>query len=115
MAKRIAWLIGFALGAAVVATWLLWWAPGPKAGPHTVVVKEGASLSSVANQLAEEGIVPGTATTYRIMARLLGSGDPVQAGEFSIPEGLGGNRVLDVIQHGQPVQRLLTVTEGMPS
>jgi UPF0755 protein len=49
------------------------------------------------------------------MARIFGSRDPVQAGEFRIPKGMGGASVLDLLQHGKPVQRLITVTEGMPS
>jgi UPF0755 protein len=49
------------------------------------------------------------------MARLLGSHDPIQAGEFEIPRGMGGAAILDLLQHGKPVQRLVTVTEGMPS
>ncbi|MEA3059897.1 MAG: hypothetical protein QOE50_1309 [Sphingomonadales bacterium] len=49
------------------------------------------------------------------MARLLGSHDPVQAGEFEIPKGLGGAAILELLQHGHPVQRLITVTEGMPA
>jgi UPF0755 protein len=49
------------------------------------------------------------------MAKLFGSGDPIQAGEFELPKGASGAAVLDLLQHGQPVQRLLTVTEGMPS
>jgi UPF0755 protein len=50
-----------------------------------------------------------------VMARLFGSGDPIQAGEFELPRGMGGAAVLDLLQHGRPVQRLITVTEGMPS
>jgi UPF0755 protein len=49
------------------------------------------------------------------MARLLGSQDPIQAGEFEIPKGMGGAAILEMLQHGQPLQRLITVTEGMPS
>jgi UPF0755 protein len=49
------------------------------------------------------------------MARLFGSHDPIQAGEFEIPKGMGGAAILDLLQHGKPVQRLITVTEGMPS
>jgi UPF0755 protein len=45
----------------------------------------------------------------------LGSHDPIQAGEFEIPKGMGGAAILDLLQHGKPVQRLITVTEGMPS
>jgi UPF0755 protein len=49
------------------------------------------------------------------MARLFGSGDPIQAGEFEIPKGTGGSAVLDLLQHGKPLLRLVTVTEGMPT
>jgi UPF0755 protein len=101
--------------AAVIALYLLWWRPGPKPGPHTIIVKEGASVGSVARQLERQGAIPGSARTYRLMARLLGSGDPVQAGEFAIPKRMGGAAILDLLQHGRPVQRLITVTEGMPS
>jgi UPF0755 protein len=101
--------------AALLTIWLLWWAPGPKLGPHHVIIAEGSSLTSVARQLEKEGAIPGSARTYRIMARLLGSHDPIQAGEFEIPKGMGGAAVLELLQHGKPVQRLITVTEGMPA
>jgi UPF0755 protein len=101
--------------AALVALYLLWWGPGPKPGPHTIIVEEGSTVGSVARLLDREGAIPGSARTYYVMARLLGSGDPIQAGEFAIPRGMGGAAILDLLQHGKPVQRLITVTEGMPS
>ncbi len=94
---------------------MLWWGPGPKPGPHTVVISEGATLGTVARKLEKAGAIPGTAETYYVMARVLGSHDPIQAGEFEIPKGMGGAAILDLLQHGKPVQRLITVTEGMPS
>jgi UPF0755 protein len=113
--KRLVIVAAGLILAAVIALYLLWWRPGPKPGPHTIIVKEGASVGSVARQLERQGAIPGSARTYRLMARLLGSGDPVQAGEFAIPKGMGGAAILDLLQHGRPVQRLITVTEGMPS
>ena len=101
--------------AALVVIYLFWWAPGPKPGAHDIVVKEGTSLRSVSRQLADEGAIPGSARTYYVMARLFGSSDPIQAGEFEIPKGMGGSAVLDLLQHGKPLLRLITVTEGMPS
>jgi UPF0755 protein len=101
--------------AAFVGIYLLWWGPGPKSGPHDIIVAEGATLGSVARQLDRAGAIPGTPRTYYVMARLLGSSDPIQAGEFEIPRGMGGAAILDLLQHGKPVQRLITVTEGMPS
>ena len=110
------------LGAIVVGLliagagyWLLWASPGPKDGPHRIIVAEGSSLAKVAAELVTAGAVPGSVTTFRGMARLFGSSDPVQAGEFEIPKGKSGAGVLDLLQHGQPVQRLLTIAEGTPS
>ena len=81
----------------------------------TSSIKEGTTLGSLSRQLAKEGAIPGSAKTYYVMARLFGSHDPIQAGEFEIPRGMGGAAILDLLQHGKPLQRLITVTEGMPS
>ena len=101
--------------AALLAVYFLWWGPGPRPGPHTVVIQEGATIGSVARKLEKEGAIPGNARTYYVMARLFGSHDPIQAGEFEIPKGMGGAAILELLQHGKPVLRLLTVTEGMPA
>ncbi len=116
MLRRL-FLVAFIFGLLIAtgAYMMLWASAGPKPGPHTIVVEEGSSLARVADQLVAAGAVPGTATTYRGMARIFGSGDPIQAGEFALAKGISGSAVLDLLQHGQPVQRLLTVTEGMPS
>ena len=104
-----------ALLAAAATFWLLWASPGPRPGPHTIIVEEGSSLAKVAKVLVARGAVPGTVTTYRGMAKIFGSSDPVQAGEFEIKRGMSGAAVLDLLQHGRPVQRLITIPEGMPS
>ena len=91
--------------AALLTIWFLWWSPGPKRGPHDIIVPEGSSLRSVSRELAKQGAIPGTSKTYYVMARIFGSHDPVQAGEFQIPRGMGGAAILDLLQHGKPVQR----------
>ncbi|HEX8938058.1 MAG TPA: endolytic transglycosylase MltG [Sphingomicrobium sp.] len=101
--------------AALIGTYVLWWGPGPKPGPHTVIIPEGSTVASVARKLEKEGAIPGTAKTYYLMARLFGSHDPIQAGEFEITKGMGGAAILDLLQHGRPLLRLITVTEGMPA
>ena len=116
MLRRLIFIAAiFGLIAGAGSFWLLWASPGPRQGPHSVIVEEGSSLAKVAGQLVAAGAVPGSATTYRGMAKVFGSGDPVQAGEFEIPRGMSGAAVLDLLQHGQPVQRLLTIAEGTPS
>lgn len=106
-------VLGLVTGTA--AFWRLWLAAGPAAGSHRVTIEEGSSLASIAHQLEKQGIIPGTARTYLAMAKIFGSSDPIQAGEFEIPAGSSGARVLDILQHGRPVVRLVTIPEGMPS
>jgi len=113
--RRLGYLAAGLVLAALVVIYALWWAPGPKAGPHDVIVQEGATLGSVSRQLEKAGAIPGSARTFYVMARLFGSNDPIQAGEFEIPKGMGGAAILDLLQHGRPAQRLITVTEGMPT
>jgi UPF0755 protein len=116
MLKRLILAIAVVgLVASTAAFWRLWLASGPAPGAHRVMVEEGATLASVARQLEAQGVIPGTARTYRGMAKIFGSSDPIQAGEFEIPAGASGAKVLDILQHGRPVVRLVTIPEGMPS
>ena len=100
--------------AALLVLYTFWWGGGA-AKPTTIMVEEGATLGRLCPGLDRKHLIPGSCTTYRAMARLLGSKDPIQAGEFEIPARTGGAALLDLLQHGKPVQRLITVTEGMPS
>ena len=115
MKRLLLILAALAVLAAGAGFWLLWAGPGPATEPKTIVVEQGSSLARVAYQLEEAGAIRGGATTFRVLARALGSSDPVQAGEFEIPAGLSASRILDHLQHGQPVRRLVTIPEGMPS
>ena len=100
--------------AALLLTWVFWWRGGSNDKPVTFIVEQGASVGSVARDLEKRGLI-GSADMFRGFARVLGGGDPVQAGEFEIPAGASAAAILDLLQHGRPVQRLITVPEGMPS
>ncbi len=100
---------------ALAGTWLTWWSAGPASTKQRIVIQQGESLGVVAGQLRKTGVIPGSRRTFLAMARLFGSKDPVQAGEFEVPPGMSGAAVLDLLQHGGPVQRLMTIPEGMPS
>src|SRR3546814_10100146 len=95
--------------AAAGAYTALWTSAGPQEGPHTLVIEQGATLTKVAEQLDAMGAIPGSATTSRAMASLFGSPDPVQAGEFLITKGASAAEILDQLQHGQPIRRLVTI------
>ena len=115
MKRLLLILAALAVFAAGTGFWLLWAGPGPASEPKTIIVEQGSSLARVAHQLEDAGAIRGGATSFRVLARVLGSSDPVQAGEFEIPAGLSAAGILDHLQHGQPVRRLVTIPEGMPS
>ena len=91
---------------AVAAAVILLWCSGGSSKAESVTVREGSTLTSLCPELDRRGLIPGNCTTYRLFARLLGSSDGIQAGEFEIPAGTSGAKLLDILQHGQPVQRL---------
>lgn len=101
--------------AALAGPWLMWWSAGSASTKQRIVIQQGESLGVVAGQLHKAGVIPGSRRTFLAMAQLFGSTDPVQAGEFEVPPGMSGAGVLDLLQHGSPVQRLMTIPEGMPS
>ena len=78
------------------------------------IVPAGSSLGKVAQKLEAEGLV-SSADSFLLRAKVLGSGDPIKAGEFAVPAGASGSRILDTLQHSNPVSRFVTVPEGMPS
>jgi UPF0755 protein len=97
------------------AFWLLWAGPGPTAGPTTIVVDQGSSIARVAQQLDRAGAIRGNASTFRGFARIFGAHAPIQSGEFLLSPGMSAERILYTLQFGRPVQRLVTIPEGMPS
>ena len=113
--RKLASLALFIGLAALAGAWFLWLGAGPSSTRQRIVIQQGESLGVVAGQLHKAGVIPGSRRTFLAMARLFGSSDPVQAGEFEIAPGTSGAGVLDLIQHGNPVQRLMTIPEGMPS
>jgi len=103
------------IGIAALVVVYLFWLGGGASAATTIMVEEGATLGGLCPGLERKHLIPGNCATYRAMARLLGSKDPIQAGEFEVPARTGGAALLDLLQHGRPVQRLITVTEGMPA
>jgi UPF0755 protein len=100
--------LGLAFGA-----WQ-WWGPGPADKTVTVTIPQGTALQRATDYLHYAGAVNHRPTFY-YLARLLGDKDPIQAGEFEIPARTSYAGILDLLQHGQPVQRLVTIPEGLPS
>lgn len=78
------------------------------------LIPAGSSLTSVADKLEEEGLI-SSADGFLLRARLFGSSDPIQAGEFNLTPGMDQAAILRSFQSGDVIRRFVTIPEGMPS
>jgi UPF0755 protein len=78
------------------------------------IVPSGSSLTSVADKLEEDGHV-SSASAFLLRAKILGSGDPIKAGEFLLPAGASGATILSTLQSNDVIRRFVTIPEGTPS
>jgi len=107
-------LAGIVLGGA--AAWISrdWWGQGPLGRSVSVTIAKGDTLASAARSLEAAGAIRSTSNFLRF-ARRFGPDEPIRAGEFEIPTRASGREILDILQHGKPLQHLVTIPEGMPS
>ncbi|MEP9402788.1 endolytic transglycosylase MltG [Sphingomonas sp. VNH70] len=110
--------LGLIVGLLGIAALFLviqsWGGPGPAQRNLTVVVPEGASLTAAAAELEKAGAIR-SAGRFRLFAQVLGSDDPIRAGEYQIPAGLSQSDILKLLQGGRTIRRFVTVPEGWPS
>jgi len=116
--KRRGCLVAAVLGVLLLgaAAWFAagWWGSAAVEEDTSFVVPDGATLTSVAGKLEAEGLI-GSADSFLLRAKILGSGDPVKAGEFLLPAGASAATILDTLQHGEVIRRFVTIPEGLPS
>lgn len=109
-------LVAAAVIAVVLAGNFLygWNASGPLEQQRTIIIRSGSSLAMAAEAMESEGVIK-SADTFLNRAKILGGSEPIKAGEFEIPAGASNALILDILQGGKSVQRLITVPEGTPS
>ena len=97
---------------AVVAYGLhLYTVSGPLAATHSVLVPRG-SLETVADTLVAEHVVD-SAATFRLAALLTSRRGPLHSAELEFPAQASLSQVLSILRTAKPVQRKLTVPEGL--
>ena len=118
MMRRFGCLIlvtGAVIAALLAGNFLYGWnASGPLENQRTIVIKSGSSLAMAAEVMESEGVIK-SADAFLTRAKILGGSEPIKAGEFEIPARASNALVLDILQDGKTVQRLIAVPEGTPS
>ncbi|MDE1466479.1 endolytic transglycosylase MltG [Aurantiacibacter sp. D1-12] len=115
--KKLGCLIaaGFVLWMVAMA-WFSWgwWGTSEVEEEVAFIVPSGSSLTSVAEKLEEEGHI-ASADAFLLRAKILGSSDPIKAGEFALVAGASPATILDTFQHGTAIAYRITIPEGTPS
>jgi UPF0755 protein len=92
-----------------------WYGLGSPRGSYVILtVEKGASLTDVSRRLNTAGLVDAP-RQFRILARLLGPEEPVQAGTYRLRKGDAWRVYLLAMQKGAVMRITITIPEGMPS
>ena len=91
-----------------------WYGAGPLERDTPFIVPDGSTLTSVAAKLESERAI-GSSAAFLTRAKILGGPDPIKAGEFLLPAHASNAAILDLLQSGKALRRLVAVPEGMPS
>jgi UPF0755 protein len=104
----------FVIVAAIGAAALWWWIHQPlplPVSPFVFDVKSGASLKSVARELAAARVLP-TELLLVALARLEGADRAIKAGNYELAQGTTLRQLLDKLTQGDVTQSGFTVVEG---
>ncbi len=107
-------IAGLLVIAALFAAMQSWTGPGPAGRATTVTIPQGASVTAAATELERAGVI-ASADRFRLLARVLGDDEPIQAGEYRVRSHISASDLLTQLQQGRTLQRRVTVPEGWPS
>lgn len=94
--------------------WLVYYAKTPLYIPSVsqeINIKENSGLSSIANQLVDQGVIKHK-LSFIIIARILGKESSLQAGDYSLNSNLTPYDLLLALNKGQATQAKITFIEG---
>lgn len=97
--------------AASRAVLRAWNETGPLTEARNIVVPRGGT-DAVAEALLRAGAIEDTGR-FAIAARITSADGPVRAGEFAFPAGASLREVFQVLRTAPPVQRRVTLPEGL--
>ncbi|HEY8622797.1 MAG TPA: endolytic transglycosylase MltG [Casimicrobiaceae bacterium] len=110
--RRLAWCLVLLLIAAAAAYGWILVAPLPLPQPaYAFTVKPGASLRSVARELAASGVLPADWILVG-WARITGKDRTIKAGNYELATGMTLARLLDKLTQGDVTQTAFTIIEG---
>ncbi|CAH0303863.1 endolytic transglycosylase MltG [Roseomonas sp. CECT 9278] len=107
----LALVVLLAGGLAASFAWRAYTSPGPLPAPTQVVIPRGGT-ERIAAALAEARVIADP-RAFALAAWLTRGEGPLRAAEFAFPAGAPLAEVLRILRDARPVQRRLTIPEGL--
>ena len=112
-------LATLALAILLFVLWGLWSynSAGPPARhgtETTVLLRHGAGLSEIAQDLEDQGVVR-SASIFMAAAQVTGASRSLKAGEYAFLSRASLGAILEALRHGRIVHHMVTVPEGATS
>ena len=79
-----------------------------------IVIRDGSSLSSIAQQLYEADII-SSPESFKVAAKLLNRSRAIYPGAYSIPKGLTTTEAIEALAHAKAIEITVTIPEGLRS
>ncbi len=98
-------------GIGASAAWRAYTRPGPLTETVQIVIPRGGT-ERIAATLYDRGVIRD-ARTFAAAAWLTRDAGPLRAAEFAFPPAAPLSEVLRILRDGRPVQRRLTIAEGL--
>ncbi|MDJ0386752.1 endolytic transglycosylase MltG [Roseomonas sp. E05] len=92
--------------------WRAWQQPGPLPEATAVVVERGSGTQAVGMALGESGVIRDP-RIFAAAVWLTRKQGPLRAGEYLFPAHASLRQVLEVLRTARPVQRMVTLPEGL--
>jgi len=89
-------------------------APGSDPEVAKIIIRDGSSLSTIAQQLYDAGII-SSPQSFKIAARLLGRTRAIYPGAYAIQKGLTNTEAIEALAHAKAIEITITIPEGLRS
>ncbi len=111
-AGGLALLVFAALGVGGYLAWREASSPGPSRQATIILFEPGSSVSKIADELQEAGIVR-YAELFTVVVRLRRAENKIKAGEYSIPAQSSIVSIIDILIDGKSILHYFTAPEGL--
>jgi UPF0755 protein len=110
--KRV--LIFGLIGLLSFSVWMIYYARTPlniKPSSQDIVIKPKSGLKSIAQQLADQGVIKSK-WSFIVLAKLLNKESYLQAGEYTLNKNVNPYQLILSLNHGKATQGSVTFIEG---